>query len=67
MAVVRVVFGDESDSRRLVPKSGFPETVEEMCTIIKTYFKLSDDFHLQFMDPLFKEFMNLESIATLQI
>lgn len=58
-AVLRVIFGDASDSRKLHLVSGIPETVEELHASIKTFFQLKEDFRLQYMDADFKEFMNL--------
>lgn len=56
---IRIIFGDETDSRKLSLMSGIPDTVEELNSLIKTVFRLNEDFRLQYMDADFKEFMNL--------
>lgn len=38
--VLRIIFGAESDSRILPLDSGIPATVEELHTVIKTFFQL---------------------------
>ncbi|KAF3843775.1 hypothetical protein F7725_002624 [Dissostichus mawsoni] len=50
-AVLRIIFGDQSDS------------VEELHTFIKTFFQLEEDFRLQYIDADFNEFMNLTSVS----
>nr|XP_046263321.1 uncharacterized protein LOC124068860 isoform X2 [Scatophagus argus]XP_046263322.1 uncharacterized protein LOC124068860 isoform X2 [Scatophagus argus]XP_046269583.1 uncharacterized protein LOC124072313 isoform X3 [Scatophagus argus]XP_046269585.1 uncharacterized protein LOC124072313 isoform X3 [Scatophagus argus] len=65
-AVLRVIFGDESDSRKLHLVSGIPETVDELHKMIKTCFQLNEDFRLQYMDADFSEFMNLTSVSEIQ-
>ncbi|XP_051800534.1 uncharacterized protein LOC127532604 [Acanthochromis polyacanthus] len=66
MVVLRIIFEEESDSRKLPLESGFPATVSELHAIIKTFFQLPDDFRLQDMDPMFNEFMNLDSVSELE-
>lgn len=62
-AVLRIIFGDQSDSRKLPLDSGIPATVEELHTFMKTFFQLKEDFRLQYMDADFNEFMNLTSVS----
>ena len=61
-AVLRIIFGDESDSRKLSLDSGIPARVEEVHTLVKTVFQLKEDFRLQYMDADFNRFMNLTSV-----
>lgn len=65
-AILRIIFGDESDSRKLTLPSGIPATVEDLHTSIKTFFELTEDFRLQYLDPDFKEFMNLTSVSEIE-
>lgn len=62
LAVLRIIFEDESDSRKLTLNSGIPATVEELHALVKTCFQVNEDFRLQYMDADFKEFMNLTSV-----
>lgn len=64
--VLRILFGDESDSRKLTLASGIPTTVEDLQTKIKTAFEVTDDFRLQYMDADFNQFMNLTSVSEIQ-
>lgn len=64
--VLRVIFGDASDSRKLHLVSGIPETVDEVHHLVKTCFQLHEDFRLQYMDSDFNEFMNLTSVSEIQ-
>lgn len=64
--VLRILFGDESDSRKLTLASGIPATVEELQTTIQTVFQVKDDFRLQYMDIDFNDFMNLTSVSEIQ-
>lgn len=57
-AVLRIIFGDESDSRKMPLVSGIPATVEEQHTMM-TFFQFKKDFRLQYMDADFNAFMNL--------
>ena len=64
--VLRVIFGDGSDSRKLHLVSGIPETVDKLHNLIKTCFQLHEDFRLQYIDSDFNEFMNLASVSEIQ-
>ena len=64
--VLRIIFGDASDLRKLHLASGIPETVDELHQLVKTCFQLHEDFRLQYMDSDFKEFMNLTSPSEIQ-
>ena len=64
--VLRIIFGDGTDSRKLHPVSGIPETVAELHNLVKTCFQLHEDFRMQYMDSDFKEFMNLTSTSEIQ-
>lgn len=48
-AVLRVIFGDTSDSRKLHLVSGIPETVDKLHQFVKTCFQLHEDFRLQIL------------------
>lgn len=63
---LRIIFGDETDSRKLSLISGIPDTVEELHAFIKTVFRLNEDFRLKYMDADFKEFMNLTSVSEIE-
>lgn len=63
-AVLWIIFGDESDSRTLPLDSGIP--VEELHTLIKTFFQLKEDFRLQYMDADFNEFMSLTLVFEIE-
>lgn len=63
---LRIIFGDETDSRKLSLMSGIPDTVEEFHEIIKTVFWINEDFLLQYMDADFKEYMNLTSVSEIE-
>lgn len=65
-AVLRIIFGDESDSRKLNLAPGIPATMDDLHTIIKTSFQIKEDFRLQYMDTDFSEFMNLTSMSEVQ-
>ncbi|XP_051996479.1 uncharacterized protein LOC127653727 [Xyrauchen texanus] len=65
-AVLRIIFGDASDSRKLHLPYGIPASVEELHVLIKTFFQLKEDFRIQFMDSDFNEFMNLTSVSDIQ-
>ncbi|KAL3045323.1 hypothetical protein OYC64_013567 [Pagothenia borchgrevinki] len=65
-AVLRIIFADQSDSRKLTLDSGIPATVEELHTFVKTSLQLKEDFRLQYMDVDFNEFMNLTSVSEIQ-
>lgn len=65
-AVLRVIFGDASDSRKLHLVSGIPETVDELHHLVRTCFQLHEDFRLQYMDSDFNEFMNVTSVSEIQ-
>ena len=65
-AVLRIIFADESDSRKLPLVTGIPSTVEEPHATIKTFFQLKDEFRLQYMDTDFNAFMNLSSVSEIQ-
>lgn len=62
---LRIIFGDETDSRKLPLMSGIPVTVE-LHVLIKTFFQLKEEFRLQYMDADFKEFMNLTSVSEIE-
>lgn len=64
--VLRIIFGDGTDSRKLHLVSGIPETVAELHHLVKTCFQLHEDFRMQYMDSDFKEFMNLTSTSEIQ-
>ena len=64
--VLRIIFGDGTDSRKLHTVSGIPETVAELHNLVKTCFQLHEDFRMQYMDSDFKEFMNLTSTSEIQ-
>ena len=64
-AVLRVIFGDGFDSRKLHLVSGIP-TVDELHHLVKICFQLREDFRLQYMDSDFNEFMNLTSVSEIQ-
>ncbi|KAF6730425.1 hypothetical protein FQA47_011825 [Oryzias melastigma] len=61
--VLRVIFGDESDSRKMSVASGIPATLSELHASIKTFFDLKEDFRLQYMDADFNAFINLTSVS----
>lgn len=63
---VRIIFVDETDSRKLSLMSGIPGTVEELHSLIKTCFQVKEDFRLQYFDTDFKEFMNLTSVSEIE-
>ncbi|KAL6457318.1 hypothetical protein MHYP_G00342810 [Metynnis hypsauchen] len=65
-AVLRVIFGDGSDSRKLHMVSGIPKTVDEVHDLVKASFRLHQEFRLQYMDSDFNEFMNLTSASEIQ-
>lgn len=65
-AVLWVIFGDGSDSRKLHLVSGIPETVDQLHLLVKTCFQLHEDFCLQYMDSDFNEFRNLTSVSEIQ-
>lgn len=65
-AVLRIIFGDESDSRKLHLVSGIPATTDDLHTIVKTSFQIKEDFRLQYMDTDFSDFMNLTSMSEIQ-
>ncbi|KAJ4921389.1 hypothetical protein JOQ06_025971 [Pogonophryne albipinna] len=65
-ALLRIIFADQSDSRKLTLDSGIPATVEELHTFVKTSLQLKEDFRLQYMDVDFNEFMNLTSVSEIQ-
>ncbi|CAL9689387.1 unnamed protein product [Knipowitschia caucasica] len=62
-SVLRVLFGDESDSRNLTLVSGIPETVEDLHATIEDTFKIKDNFRMQYFDEDFEAFMNLTAIT----
>lgn len=67
LAVLRVLFGEESDSRKLNLVPGIPAMVDDLHAIIKTSFQIKEDFRLQYMDTDFNnEFMNLTSMSEIQ-
>lgn len=66
LAVLQILFGDESDSRKLNLVSGIPATVDDLHAIIKTSFQIKEDFRPQYMDTDFSEFMNLTSMSEIQ-
>lgn len=63
---LQIIFGDETDSRKLPLMSGIPAIVEELHALIKTLFQLKEEFRLQYMDVDFKEFMNLTSVSEIE-
>ncbi|KAI4825536.1 hypothetical protein KUCAC02_021216, partial [Chaenocephalus aceratus] len=65
-ALLRIIFADQSDSRKLTLDSGIPATVGELHTFVKTSLQLKEDFRLQYMDVDFNEFMNLTSVSEIQ-
>ncbi|XP_061907038.1 uncharacterized protein LOC133652371 isoform X1 [Entelurus aequoreus] len=65
-AVLRIIFGDESDSRKLTLDSGIPSAVEDLYLLVKTFFQLKEDFRLQYMDADFNEFINLTSVSEIK-
>ena len=65
-AVLRIIFADESDSRKLPLVTGIPSTVVELHATIKTFFQLKEEFRLQYMDTDFNAFMNLSSVSEIQ-
>lgn len=65
-AVLRIIFGDASDSRKLHLPYGIPASVEELHVLIKTFFQLKEDFRIQYMDSDFNEFINLTSVSDIQ-
>ncbi|XP_061908168.1 uncharacterized protein LOC133653153 isoform X1 [Entelurus aequoreus] len=65
-AVLRIIFGDESDSRKLTLDSGIPSAVEDLYLLVKTFFQHKEDFRLQYMDADFNEFVNLTSVSEIK-
>ncbi|XP_077090383.1 uncharacterized protein LOC143741778 [Siphateles boraxobius] len=65
-AVLRIIFGDVSDSRKLHLPYGIPASLEELHVLIKTFFQLKEDFRMQYMDSDFNEFINLTSVSDIQ-
>ncbi|KAL4008146.1 hypothetical protein ACER0C_001998 [Sarotherodon galilaeus] len=61
--VLRIIFGDVSDSRKMHLDSGIPATLSELHMLVKTFFDLKEDFRLQYMDEDFNAFMNLTSMS----
>ncbi|XP_059358598.1 uncharacterized protein LOC132096930 [Carassius carassius] len=63
----RILFGSEDDATKLTIKSGIPSSVDELAFEIKTFFRVTEQFRLQYKDVDFgNEFMNLLSISDIQ-
>lgn len=63
----RNLFGREDDARKLVIESGIPRTVEDLALKIKTFFKVTEQFRLQYKDKdMNDQFMNLLSTSELE-
>lgn len=55
--VLRIIFGDVSDSRKMHLDSGIPATLSELHMLVKTFFDLKEDFRLRYMDEDFNAFI----------
>lgn len=54
-----VILG-EDDARKLILPAGIPDSIQELCQIVKTSFGLQEDFQLQYQDADFgNELVNL--------
>ncbi|XP_019209019.1 uncharacterized protein LOC109194557 isoform X3 [Oreochromis niloticus] len=56
-AKLRVIIDDQIE--KLVLPSGIPPTVEELQSVVKDTFKISNDFSLQYFDPEFQDYFTL--------
>lgn len=54
---MRVIIGDRIE--KLVLQSGIPPTVEELQTIVKEKFGISEEFSLQYLDSEFEDYFTL--------
>ncbi|XP_038129181.1 uncharacterized protein LOC119781095 [Cyprinodon tularosa] len=54
---LRVIIGDRIE--KLVLQSGIPPTVEELQTIVKEKFGISEEFSLQYLDSEFEDYFTL--------
>lgn len=59
--VLRIIFGDVSDSRKMHLDSGITATLSELHMLVKTFFDLKEHFRLQYVDEDFNVYMNLTS------
>lgn len=58
-AKLRVIIGDRVE--KLVLPSGIPLTVEEMQTVVKETFEISEDFSIQYLDSEFEDYFTLST------
>ncbi|KAK7944893.1 hypothetical protein WMY93_000621 [Mugilogobius chulae] len=61
--ILRIVFRDETDSRKLRLDCGIPDSVEDLQEIIKRKFEVEENFRLQYFDNDFEAYMNLTSVS----
>ncbi|XP_039657039.1 uncharacterized protein LOC120559407 [Perca fluviatilis] len=58
-AKLRVILNDRVE--KLVLPSGIPPTVEELQTVVKETFGISDEFSLQYLDSEFEDYFTLHT------
>ncbi|XP_076869961.1 uncharacterized protein LOC143521224 isoform X1 [Brachyhypopomus gauderio] len=64
---LRILVGGDSDARKLVLKSGIPDSVDDLIVEIKNIFGLKGQFRLQYKDVDFEnEYMNLASTSEIK-
>lgn len=58
-AKLRVIIDDQIE--KLVLPSGIPPTVEDLQTVVKNTFEISDEFSLQYLDSEFEDYFTLRN------